>query len=451
MRVKARSASLAALLVVVGTATAACGGGDDDNAASASSASGAASAPAANELKGKSISVVAGWGGAEGDAFKKVLNAFTQKTGVTVRYQVARDQALLTAVRTGVAGGNPPTFAILSTPGFIKELSQQDAIKPMSDLGLDDAALGSGYSKSVLDLGSFDGKLYALLMKANSKSTIWYKPASFKQLGVQVPKTWDDLMSVTQKYASSGKKPWAVGGKDNWTLTDWFEQVYIRENGPEKYQDLFDGKVKFTDATVKKAVTDMNSIVANDKFVAGGRQGVLGTAFVDGIGRVFGKKPDAEMYYEGGFVAGIATGQVNTALKPGADIDSFPWPTIDPQYQDVVVGGGDLLVAFSDKPEAKAFAQFMSTKQAGETWAATGQIISPNKQVDTSVYPNVLSKKEAEALSTAKIFRFDGSDLMPGSLGNDWGNALQGMVQNPGNVDKALQTFQGKADQAYNG
>ena len=62
-----------------------------------------------------------------------------------------------------------------------------------------------------------------------------------------------------------------------------------------------------------------------------GVQGVLGQSFVGGIGDVFGTNPKAQLYFEGGSVGGIATQQVNPALKPGKTIISFPWPTAGPR------------------------------------------------------------------------------------------------------------------------
>jgi hypothetical protein len=45
-----------------------------------------------------------------------------------------------------------------------------------------------------------------------------------------------------------------------------------------------------------------------------------------------GKSPKAHLYYEAGFVGGIAIGQVNTSLRPGITINHFPWPTINPKW-----------------------------------------------------------------------------------------------------------------------
>ena len=38
-------------------------------------------------------------------------------------------------------------------------------------------------------------------------------------------------MAVTERLARGGRKPWALGGSDSFTLTDWFENVYIRTQG----------------------------------------------------------------------------------------------------------------------------------------------------------------------------------------------------------------------------
>ena len=62
--------------------------------------------------------------------------------------------------------------------------------------------------------------------------------------------------------------------------------------------------------------------------VAGGITGALATLFVDGIGQVFSPNADAELFYEGGFVAGIATGDVNPDLVPVETIDFFDFPSV---------------------------------------------------------------------------------------------------------------------------
>ena len=441
------------------TNTTAPAGAATDTPAAAAAATDTPAAPAAveptatlittGEAGADVLTVLSLWGGSEQEAFQKVLDDFTAQTGIKTQYQQARD--FIPALRTMIAAGNPPMVAIIPRPGVMTDLANEGSLTELTSLGVTMDDIKASYSQAWIDLGSLNSKLYGIAVKANSKSTVWYRPSSFTEMKFQIPKTWDEMIKISDDYAAAGKMPWAVGAGDGWTLTDWFEIIYLRTAGPDKYNDLFQfGKLPFTDPTVKKAAEMMTQITANPKYVPGGSQSALGTKFVDGIGLVFGKNPTAQMYFEGGFVGGIATQQVNPDLKIGTDIDFFPFPVIDPQYDEAILGAGDQLSVFKDTPQSRAFLKYMISKRGGETWAKQGTIISPNKQVDVAIYPNDLAKKEAQQLGAATIFRFDGSDQLPGSLGEDWTTALQGIEANPADTDKILGDFESRAAREFN-
>jgi alpha-glucoside transport system substrate-binding protein len=403
-------------------------------------------ATASSQQSAGKIEVLSLWGGSEKAAFVKVTDQFTKNTGIDVSYTTARD--FETVIRTRLAAGNPPDVAIVPRPGALLGLARQGAIKDLGSLGITKSYLNQRYDAGLIALLTSGGKVYGLPAKGNSKSVVWYRPDQFAKYKLKPAKTWAQLIAITNKLRSKGQKPWAQGAKDSWTLTDWFENVYIRTAGPAKYQKLFTGKIKFTDPTVKTALRDMVSVLSS-KNLAGGIQGSLGTGFVDGIGRVFGKKPSAQLFMEGGFVGGIATQQVNTALKPGRTISSFPFPAIKPGTGGNVVFGGDYASAFSSSDEVKQFLKYISSAAAGALWISTGAVTSPNKLVKTSGYPNALVRAEAKQLATAKAIRYDGSDLLPGTLADDWGSALQKVFQKPGSMNSVLSNFQKEAAKQF--
>jgi alpha-glucoside transport system substrate-binding protein len=391
-----------------------------------------------------SIEVLSLWGGSEKGAFLKVTDAFTKKTGINVEYTTARD--FIPNIRTRLAAGNPPDIGILPRPGYVGTLAKEGVLKTLSSLGITGSYMKQNYAAGWLKLGSSGGKLYGVPAKANSKSVIWYKPDSFAKYHFKIPKTWAQLLAITKKYKAKGLVPWAVGAgpsQSQWTLTDWFENIYARTAGPAKYQALFTGKLKFTDASVANALKVMVQII-NNKYVLNGIQGVLGQSFVGGIGDVFGTSAKAQLYFEGGFVGGIALQQVNTGLKAGKTINFFPWPTIKKSLDSPVVGGADFAAAFKDTPEVRQFLKYISTGAAGTVWVSTGAVNSPNKKVPSSAYPNLLARGEARQLAGASTFLFDGSDLLPGAFGDTWGFALQDVIQKPSNIKSILSTFQGK-------
>jgi len=391
-----------------------------------------------------SIEVLSLWGGSERDAFLKVAAAFTKQSSIEVKFTSARD--FIPEVRTRLAAGNPPDVGILPRPGYIGTLAKQGALKTLSSLGLTNGYMAQNYASGWLKLGSSGGKLYGVPAKGNSKSVIWYKPDSFAKYKFKIPKTWAQLLAITKKYKAKGLVPWSVGAgpqQSQWTLTDWFENIYARTAGPAKYQRLFTGKLKFTDPSVAAACRTMVQII-NNRYVLNGIQGVLGQSFVGSITDVFGTNSKAQLFFEGGFVGGIALKDVNPALRPGKTISSFPWPTIKASLDHPVVGAADFAAAFKDTPEVRRFLRYISTGPAGSVWVSTGAVTSPNKKVPAKAYPNLFVRSEARQLAAAKTFLFDGSDLLPGAFGDTWGFALQDVIQKPGNIKGILSTFQKK-------
>ena len=394
--------------------------------------------------KAASVEVFSLWGGSEKDAFLKVTDAFTKATGISVNYTGGRD--FITEISARLAAGNPPDIAIVPRPGYLASLAQQGVLKNLGDMGFDAAYIKARFSPALVSYGTVGGKLYGMPAKGNSKSVIWYRPDQFKKYKLKIPKTWVQLLSLSKLMKAKGLVPWAIGdgpSQSQWVLTDWFEQIYARTAGPAKYKALFSGKLPFTDPTVAAALKIMVQIV-NNKYVLNGIQGMLGQSFTGGIADVFGTKAKAQLYYEGGFVGGIALGQVNTALKPGVTINDFAWPTVVAKQGSPVTIGGDYEVAFKDSPEIRQFLKYITTAAAGTIWVSTGAVISPNKLVPASAYPNLLVRKEGAQLAAAKVILFDGSDQMPGAFGDTWGFALQKVAQNPSasNIKKILSGFQ---------
>ncbi len=435
------------LTLIAGAAilVSACGGAASPSpsgggASAPASAGESASAPAASSgvPAGTKITVTSLWGGSEQEAFQKVLDAFKAKTGIEATYQAQRTD-YATVLQSKITGGNPPDVAIMPGLGFLRQFARSGGIKKISDLGIDTTALESNYPPGLLDPGKVDGDLYGLMVKFNSKSTFWYRPSKVST----TPKTWDDLKGTLD---SLGGQPLAVGAKDSWTLTDWFEEIYLRQNGPDAYKKLFSPDGDWTDGTAKTAIQTMLEVV-NDKYVTGGIKGALGTAFTDAIGLIYGSNPRSDLFYEGGFVGGIATGQVNKNLKIPQDIDWFDFPTFGGAGDTAAEIGGDEIAALTTNPGVKEFIEFMTTADAGTTWAKTGAIISPVEAVDVSAYPNELAKKEAQQVANASAVVYDGSDTLPASA-PDMGAMLQNAVQGQ-DLDKLLTDFNNGVKSAW--
>lgn len=233
--------------------------------------------------------------------------------------------------------------------------------------------------------------------------------------------------------------------------TDWFENIYVRLAGSDKYRQLFvTHEVAWTDPSVVEAMEAFRQILdPASENLAGGIDGTLATDFISAANLVFRPdNPGAEMYYEGGFMGGIIANNF-PSLTPGEDFNAFLFPKFNDTWGAPVVGGGDLLAAFADRPEVADFVRFMAGEEANTIWAETGFIVSPNRNVDLSVY-NSIGRIDAAQVVNASAFVFDGSDLAPSAVGGDaMFIALQDYLAEPNNMMRILRELQEVADRAY--
>lgn len=397
-------------------------------------------------LSGQTLEVAAVWSGAEQEAFEEVLALFAERTGADVTYSSAGDD-LPTVLQTRVDGKNPPNVAVLPQPGLIKQFAEAGSLTPLADEV--ETAVAENYVELWQELGKVDGTNYAVFFKATNKSTVWYNDELFSEAGVTPPANYDDLVTTARTLADSGISPFSVAGADGWTLTDWFENIFLQIAGPEKYDQLSRHEIPWTDPTVKETLTVMAELF-DDDFVAGGAQGALQTDFPSSVTDVFGDDAKAAMVYEGDFVSGVIAS--STSAVVGESAKFFPFPVIDDAEPSVVVGG-DAAVAFTDDAATTELMKFLASPEAAEVWAQRGGYLSPNKNLATDVYPDAVSKEVAQQLLDAgEYVRFDLSDLAPSAFGATTGSGMWQDLQDflaDGDIRGAMNRLEASASKAY--
>ena len=434
------------LLATVGAIAlaAGCGGGDNDNAGSGGSKT---STTAGTENVSGNVSVIGVWSGDEQKSFQAVIDGFQKKyPKVTVKYTSAGDN-VPTVLGTAVEGGHPPDVAAVAQPGVIKQFQEKNALKPL-DFAKSDVQANS--PPDFVKLGTIDGKLYSVVFKGANKSTVWFNVDAFKNAGVNPPDSWDAFMQNAKTLKASGTPAYSLGAADGWTLTDLFENIYLRQAGPDKYDQLADHKIKWTDPSVKEALRTMADIFKDKGNIAGGTSGALQIDFPTSVANVFTSDPKAAQVIEGDFVPGVVASK--TKLKPKTGYDVYPFPAIG-SATGAVVGGGDSIAMFKDTPASRAFVKYLVSPEAATIWAKRGGFSSPNKNVQPSAYPDDITRTTATAIAQAKTFRFDMSDLAPASFGGTAGQGewkiLQDFLQKPSNVDGTASKLESAAAKAY--
>ena len=399
--------------------------------------------------KVQSIDVMTEWSGEELASFNAINDAFKKKTGITVQVESSRD--LPTILTTRVKGNNPPDICGMPTLDMFHNLASQNKLVRL-DKFFDMSTYQQNYAPAWVELSSYNGGLYAVLPKANTKGTIWYSPKEFQAINATIPQTWNDLIALSDKIAATGKYPWSMGvessASSGWPAADWVDQIFLSLNGPDLYDQWVAHKIPWTHSSVKNAFQMFGQIASGKHYINGAPQAILATNFQDASYLPFDAPAKAYMYYLGDFAAGFLTTQFK-GIKAGTDYNFFPFPTLNPQYKGAVTGGADIVVAMKDNDGTRQFMEFMSTAEAQSIWVKRGGATAVNKGVNLADYPDDVARASAQQLTQATSFRVGADDLMPSAMESAYWKGMLAYIAAPNQLDTILSGLESTAQQVY--
>jgi alpha-glucoside transport system substrate-binding protein len=395
----------------------------------------------------KEVEILGAFETEQAEAFQAELDAWSKDSGITVKYSGTSD--FQTAVVARVTAGNAPDIAIYPQPGVMK--SQVDSLISYEDLGVDVAALTSDEALGLPEIGQVDGKTYALPYSINVKSLVWYNPAAFAAAGYTVPTSDDELLALEKQIVADGAGyPWCAGiesgGATGWAATDWLEEYVLRLGGLDTYNDWITHKVTFQDDIIKEAAERVEQTLLADGQVNGGGAAIATTNFGSAGNQLFvtGKdKGQCFMMRQGTFIADFFPDGIKAQIADGdySNVDIFPLPAPSGATNGVL-GGGDIVGAFSDDDSTKAVLEYITSKDFGSNGYAKGftSFLSPHADFDSSVYPSKFTQTAADVVANAEAFGFDASDQMPGAVGSgtEW-TALTAWFIGQSSLDDALK------------
>jgi glucose/mannose transport system substrate-binding protein len=181
-----------------------------------------------------SVEVYTNWvSGGESVALNAIASAFEAKGGTWIDDAVPGD-SIAPAV-TRIVAGDPMGAAKFATGSDLDELYKAGLL---SDI--DSVAAEQKWKERLPDFVwnaiTRDGHVYAVPINAQSEVWLWYSKAVFKKVGIEEPKTYDELFAAMDKIKAAGVIPLAVGGQD-WQLAILFNKV-LAGVAPDVYRQL---------------------------------------------------------------------------------------------------------------------------------------------------------------------------------------------------------------------
>ncbi|HJU46740.1 MAG TPA: extracellular solute-binding protein [Gaiellaceae bacterium] len=393
----------------------------------------AAGAVASTTQASTGLTVVGPWQGADAASFRAVLDNFQQRNpGVQVTYTPVSG-SVAASLSSAPSGTTTPDVALLQLPADLSAMRSMARAGMLQPVEFAVPAVRANYAFAWKQHGSVDGRLYGVFFKATNDSAFWFNNRDFQNRGVKtLPSTWSGLQRLSDTLSGSGAKPFALSAESDILLPSLFQNVYLMQQGNQRYDRLGRGEIRWTDGSVRDALSSMRSVVAAPARVAGGL-GALENHYAGAVQQVFGTPQRASLVQGGSAVIPVL--RTAKAVRPVTQFSTLPFPSLNGIGPARVIGHADAAVMVKDSPAARALIGFLATPASATIWAKRGgDYLSPNRNVSPGAYGVPAMRTLATALTRASVFRFGLADLMSPTMRAALNRALSQYVRNPARV-----------------
>ncbi len=347
--------------------------------------------------------------------------------GVKVEINYSDVESYKTSIRNFLVA-SPPDIAFWFTGARMRAFTQRDLFEDLTgfyeEAGLKDPM------KPFLDAVTDDGKLYMLPTNFN----IWgmfYNKKVFADNGIEIPKTWDELMAASAKLKAAGVVPFSIGTRDLWANALWFDFLTKRTAGLDFYMDLMNGKASYTDPKIVKVFEIWKDPIDKGYFL----DNASSYGWQDAI--PFLSQGRAAMYLLGPYVL--------TSLPEDlrGNMGFFPFPKVDPavpDYEQVSINGVGIPKGAKNKDLAKKFLAFFAQPENINAFAKGGQVVPA--RTDVKIDPNDFASVQMDVVnSSAGSSQFYDRDTDP-EMAQQGMRGFQEFLANPDRADAILKRLE---------
>jgi xylobiose transport system substrate-binding protein len=200
-------------------------------------------------------------------AHKGSVERFNAKSDVKARLVATPNDGYSDKLHVSMGSSNKPDVFYNWGGGSIRTYARDDLLVDLTPYFEEDQAWQDKFLPSVLEAGTIDGKYYGVPARGMQPIILFYNKAVFRDLRVEPPRTWAELLTVVDRAKAAGIIPFALAGGDAWTELVWPEYLVDRIGGPEVFNNIAAGKKDaWKDPAVAKAIDMIRDLVQRGGF-----------------------------------------------------------------------------------------------------------------------------------------------------------------------------------------
>jgi raffinose/stachyose/melibiose transport system substrate-binding protein len=256
MKVTFSRKGAAAVVAAAALVTAACGGGGGS-----SSKSGQAnlSVPA---NKSGTLSMVTKFADPKyAPYFEQVVKSYeAANPGVTIKLEQVGDQPYKDKIRVLSASRDLPDIYFSWAGDFANKFVRAGLAADLTSVLGPNTDWGKTLAPAAVKAFEYDGKDYGVPIDLDGKYMV-YNKTLFQKAGVQVPSTFEDLLTACDKLKASGVQPIAFGNQFGWPAIHYITQLNAYDVPPSTLaQDYNPKSGQFTDTGYTQALQQFSDL-----------------------------------------------------------------------------------------------------------------------------------------------------------------------------------------------
>lgn len=362
----------------------------------------------------------------------------TKHPDIQIVSSTSENNAYKTKIKTAISAGSAPDIIYSWAGGFTQPFVQAGKILALDNYltdGIKDKLL-SGALTNI----TYDGKIYGLPYNQQA-GALYVNTDLFTKYGVEIPTTFDELLTAVKTFKSKGIVPMGVGEKDEWPGMWYYDMIALREAGTSKSLSALNKKASFNDPTFVAAAQKLLDLINAGAFAPD----ALSMSRDEAVSQF--TQGNVPMYFGGNFDAQ----SIDQSLL--GKVQAVKFPTIDGgQGNDAYLGGGaDSLLVNADskyKDQAVEAIKFLAPLYSSQMYLTGAGLPEWNyDDIDQSKI-DPLSKQIMDSIVTGSAGSVPAWDLY--LTGND-AQTHQDLVQQLFGKGITPQTFAQQTQQKING